>query len=372
MNAKGMSVWMTAVLAVAFGVSSALGVPLIDLGADEIPNDVSADGVVVSGNGAAGGFIWTQANGQKTVGNDVVGVEHHAGTVWLGGNISPNAHRWDGTVAGAGAWTQLPLMGGRDWKAKGIGVKSDQSDVWIAGYANDDGNPYKSAGRYKQSANSTAAYSLPPGGHDHSYFYASSNVGNFCGQYQYGGSPPGGGARNAMRSNGVALDTLMGPASTSRQGAAHAISSDGNVKVGFSNRAAGLEQATYWPASDTPTAIPYVAGSGQEWCRAYEVNGDGSMIAGRDYTFATTSNIWWIWTSTGGTQTVSSYLTSLGVDLTGWDPATMRIEGMSDDGSVICGQGDMPGGSMHGWVIPEPATLSLLALGGLLLLRRRR
>ena len=330
--------------------------------------------MVGSGNGGSGGFIWTTANGNKVVGDSVVGVEHNAGTVWLAGNVgaNPDANRWDGNVAGAGAWTALPLMGGRDWKATGIGVKSDQSDVWVSGYANDDGNPYRSAGRYKESGPSTSAFSLPASGHDHSYFYAASNVGTFVGQYQHGGSAPGGGARNAMRSNGVALHNLMGPNSTSTSGSSYAIASDGTVKVGWSYRASGKEQGTYWTASDTPTAIPYVAGSGQEWNRSYEVNGDGTMIAGRDYTFATAASIWWVWTSGGGTQTVSSYLTGLGVDLTGWDAATMRIEGISDDGSIIAGVGDQPGGSLHGWVVPEPASLVLLGLGGLALLRRRR
>ncbi len=357
-----MSVLMMVALAISFSVSSAFGVALIDLGADEIPNDVSADGVVVSGNGGAGGFIWTSANGKNTVGNVVKGVEHNAGTVWLGGNVgaNPDANRWDGNVAGVGAWTALPLMSGRDWQATGIGVASDQSDVWIGGYANEDDpntGPYKSAGRYKESVNSTAQYSLPGGGHDNSYFYGTSNVGNFSGQYQHGGSAPSGGSRQAMVSNGTNLPPLIGASHTSNEGSSYAISSDGDVKVGFSSSplafGGGKCQATYWPDTNTATAIPFVAGSSQEWARAYEVNGDGTMIAGRDYNFGTAASIWWIWTSTGGTQAVSSYLTGLDVDLTGWDAASMRIEGFADDGSVLVGKGDKPGGSVHGWVLPD-------------------
>ena len=61
----------------------------------------------------------------------------------------------------------------------------------------------------------------------------------------------------------------------------------------------------------------------------------------------------------------------LGLDLTGWN--LNKVISISDDGRTIAGTGHNPSGSQEGWIatIPEPATLSLLALGDLALLRRR-
>ena len=61
-----------------------------------------------------------------------------------------------------------------------------------------------------------------------------------------------------------------------------------------------------------------------------------------------------------------------GLDLTGW---TLRgAKEISDDGSVIVGTGRNPNGDSEAWlaVIPEPATLILLLMGGLVLTKRRR
>jgi hypothetical protein len=48
--------------------------------------------------------------------------------------------------------------------------------------------------------------------------------------------------------------------------------------------------------------------------------------------------------------------------------------GISDDGLTIAGNGDNSYGNYEGWIvtIPEPATLLLLGLGSLALLRKRR
>lgn len=61
-----------------------------------------------------------------------------------------------------------------------------------------------------------------------------------------------------------------------------------------------------------------------------------------------------------------------GLDLTGWTLDTAY--GISADGLTFVGYGYNPSGDTEAWVatVPEPATIILLALGGLALLRNRR
>jgi len=80
-----------------------------------------------------------------------------------------------------------------------------------------------------------------------------------------------------------------------------------------------------------------------------------------------------IWDAENGMRNLRLALEDdFGLDLGGLTLA--RAEAVSGDGSTIVGYGYNPSGETEGWIahIPEPTTLSLLTLGGLAILRRRR
>lgn len=75
----------------------------------------------------------------------------------------------------------------------------------------------------------------------------------------------------------------------------------------------------------------------------------------------------------GQPWTLASYLTSLGVVL---PPSTRfdRCRGVSADGNTIFGDAILPGGATRGFIatIPSTSTVAVLAVSGILILRRRR
>jgi uncharacterized membrane protein len=160
-------------------------------------------------------------------------------------------------------------------------------------------------------------------------------------------------------------------------GPVHAVSGDGNWAVGGGGY--GLNYSAYkWSPTQGLIALdnPFLANSYEMVATA--CSQDGSVIVGyaRDFTGWGWGSLdqGWIWTETGGVQTLESYATGLGVY--GGEFLTNPL-GVSPDGKYIIGQGlNAQGTAFIGWAmatpVPEPATLTALALGTLAVARRRK
>jgi uncharacterized membrane protein len=96
------------------------------------------------------------------------------------------------------------------------------------------------------------------------------------------------------------------------------------------------------------------------------INFDGSVVVGN-------STEAFIWTESGGMQALSDYLTSIGVDLSGW--SSLGATAISSDGNAIAGTGTFNGETRRAFLvtgIPEPSSFSLLLAGGAVLMAGRR
>ncbi len=120
---------------------------------------------------------------------------------------------------------------------------------------------------------------------------------------------------------------------------AEGVSADGSVVVGYSRSASGSE-AFRWNASDGMVGLGDLAGGAFD-SQALDASSDGSVIVG--YGSSGTGERAFRWTESSGMQSLEEYLTSNGVDLTGW---TLRqASAISDDGNTIVGSSDSPAGS---------------------------
>jgi len=148
---------------------------------------------------------------------------------------------------------------------------------------------------------------------------------------------------------------------------AAAISGDGTVVAGTLNY-----EAYRWTAEEGMVMLgtigPYTRSLAQG------VSGDGHRVLGY-VTGEDDPGEAFIWEEGKGMRLVKDILVNdfgFTDELDGW--TLTRAWAVSEDGSTIVGRGYNPEGQMEAFraVFPEPATLSLLALGGLMALRRRR
>ena len=177
------------------------------------------------------------------------------------------------------------------------------------------------------------------------------------------------------RSGGyVALGTLPGGVSS---GSARAVSGDGKIVVGSVGGAILREEAFRWTEATGMQSLGSLPNVGATI--ATTVSDDGRVIAGQLGFADGSPAAAFVWTETGGIQRLDTVLgTILGVDVTGW--TLSNVYGMSADGLTLAGTGRNPSGQSEAWVatlpasfvIPEPSTAVLVALGVVGLGARRR
>ncbi len=159
------------------------------------------------------------------------------------------------------------------------------------------------------------------------------------------------------------------------QGYAKAVSADGLVVVGGSDRTSDSHREAFrWTSAGG--IVPLGRLDDDTESDALGVSGDGGVIVGHGREGLGPGRAF-IWDAQNGMRDLKTVLQDVhGLDLAGW---TLRqANDISADGRVIVGYGVNPSGDTEAWVavIPEPATLGLLAAGAAVAMvqagRRRR
>lgn len=137
------------------------------------------------------------------------------------------------------------------------------------------------------------------------------------------------------------------------------ISGDGSVFFGFSTAADDIRQAYRWTDSEGIVGLGNLPGRSSN---AIDSTFDGSVIVGITNNLADGSFAGpFIWDQENGMRDFQSVLVDeFQVDLAGWQLGSALS--VSNDGSVIVGQGTNPDGDLVGWVVDLSATSTVAIL----------
>ena len=370
--ARGLSV----LLVVGCGVMANAATPGFQ-GLGELPGGltfscadaVSGDGAVVVGASQTTpdkkAFRWTPAERMVCLGD--LGGDHVSfavgasrdGAVVVGMSDSPagyQAYRWTqaggmvglGDLAGAGFYSQAEAVSADGLVVVGTGTSASGEEVfrWTAatgmvGLGDLAGGSFLSRA-YGISSDGTTIVGVSSSANGYEAFRWKQATGM------------------------VGLGDLSGDGFYSR---AEDTSSDGSIMVGQSDSGIGRE-AFLWREGVGMMGLGDLPG-GSYYSSAIGVSAGGSIVVGLGS--SASGDEAFIWDEPRGMRNLREVLTEqCHLDVTGW---TLKYAtDVSDDGMTIVGYGINPGGDWEAWraVVPEPATLSLLALGGSAVIRRRR
>ena len=278
------------------------------------------------------------------------------GVVIVGSSMSSpqqgEAFRWEGVMSGLGT------LGGVNSSASGV----SNNGLVVVGSSASPSYPMEA---FRWEMGVMTGLGVLPGAIGSEAIDVSAN-----GLVVAGSSGPSPADMQAFRWEGDVM-TPLGFLPGDSRSLASAISADGLVVVGGSDYGNPYVEAFRWEAG-VMTSLGYLPG--MDGSAALNVSGDGSVVVGECFNAlgGPEASEAFIWDAFFGMRSVEDVLTGLGLDLTGWSLESCTA--ISDDGLTLAGNGLDPTGAPGAWVatIPEPTTMCLLGLGGVLLLRKRR
>ena len=157
-------------------------------------------------------------------------------------------------------------------------------------------------------------------------------------------------------------------------GYAEGVSDNGTFIVGGEPSASGQWEAFLWSAAGGIRGLGDLSG-GVFDSEARDVSDVGVVVGYGNLTADVSDRVAMIWDEVHGMRNLREVLATeygLAASLAGW--TLTEANGITPIGLTIVGTGINPQGQQEAWMaqLPEPATLSLLALGAAAIIRRRR
>ncbi|MEP4079598.1 hypothetical protein [Haloferula sp.] len=132
---------------------------------------------------------------------------------------------------------------------------------------------------------------------------------------------------------------------------ANAASTDGSIIVGYGTPSASANHGAIWN-SGVMTSVGDLPG-GTDSCQLLDVSGNGDYAVGFGNDEDGKTAV--IWDEANGLRKLSTVLTGLGLDLTGW--TLTSAVGISADGNVIAGNGINASGDPEAWRLSDASAL---------------